>query len=97
MIPHRKKSETVKSAERAGQGMLPICEIKWPRNIPLRKVILCLCLVGCFASLLKPYISYALCDCLWLSGQKCLQHSAVSGYLISEFDDTSWLAHPPTL
>ena len=40
--PNRKKSEAVKSAEIAGQGMLPNCEMKWPRNFPLRKVFPCL-------------------------------------------------------
>jgi hypothetical protein len=39
--PHRKKSEAVKSAEHAGQGLLPDCEMKWPRNFPLRKVFPC--------------------------------------------------------
>jgi len=37
--PNRKKYEDVKSVENAGQGMLPSCEMKWPRNFPLRKVL----------------------------------------------------------
>jgi len=37
--PNRKKSENVKFVENAGQGMLPSCEMKWPSNFPLRKVL----------------------------------------------------------
>lgn len=38
----RKKSGTVKSGERGGQGVSPDHEIKLTGNICLRKVILCL-------------------------------------------------------
>ena len=69
---------------------LPDCEMKWPRNFPSVKSFH----VDCFTMLLKPYVSYALCS-VWISGKRCLEHCAVSGHLISKFDDISWPAYSP--